>query len=34
MVYKAAGHVVEDAAAAELAYRVALERGLGRSISL
>ena len=34
VVYKAAGHVVEDAAAAELAYRVALERGLGRSISL
>ena len=34
VVYKATGHVVEDAAAAELAYRVALERGLGLSVSL
>jgi alanine dehydrogenase len=34
VVYKAAGHVVEDAVAAELAYRVAVERGLGREVAL
>jgi alanine dehydrogenase len=32
-VYKAMGHVAEDAAAASLAYRVAVTRGLGRSIA-
>jgi ornithine cyclodeaminase/alanine dehydrogenase-like protein (mu-crystallin family) len=33
-VYKAMGHVAEDAAAAELAYEAALEAGLGRSVDL
>jgi ornithine cyclodeaminase/alanine dehydrogenase-like protein (mu-crystallin family) len=33
-VYKAMGHVAEDAAAAELVYRTALERGVGRSVDL
>lgn len=33
-VYKAMGHVAEDAAAAELVYRSALERGVGRSVDL
>jgi ornithine cyclodeaminase/alanine dehydrogenase-like protein (mu-crystallin family) len=33
-VYKAMGHVAEDAAAAELAYRAALEAGLGTDVSL
>jgi ornithine cyclodeaminase/alanine dehydrogenase-like protein (mu-crystallin family) len=33
-VYKAMGHVAEDAAAAELAYRLARERGAGREIAL
>jgi ornithine cyclodeaminase/alanine dehydrogenase-like protein (mu-crystallin family) len=33
-VYKAMGHVAEDAAAAELAYRLAREAGAGREISL
>jgi ornithine cyclodeaminase/alanine dehydrogenase-like protein (mu-crystallin family) len=33
-VYKAMGHVAEDAAAAELAYRLALERGVGREVEL
>jgi alanine dehydrogenase len=33
-VYKAMGHVAEDAAAAELAYRLAVERGVGTQISL
>jgi ornithine cyclodeaminase/alanine dehydrogenase-like protein (mu-crystallin family) len=33
-VYKAMGHVAEDAAAAELAYRLAVERGVGREVEL
>jgi alanine dehydrogenase len=33
-VYKAMGHVAEDAAAAELVYRAALERGAGRTVDL
>jgi ornithine cyclodeaminase/alanine dehydrogenase-like protein (mu-crystallin family) len=33
-VYKAMGHVAEDAAAAELAYRLAVERGVGREVAL
>ena len=33
-VYKAMGHVAEDAAAAELVYRAALERGVGRTVDL
>jgi alanine dehydrogenase len=33
-VYKAMGHVAEDAAAAELVYRTALERGVGRHVDL
>lgn len=33
-VYKAMGHVAEDAAAAELAYRAALEAGLGTEVDL
>jgi ornithine cyclodeaminase/alanine dehydrogenase-like protein (mu-crystallin family) len=33
-VYKAMGHVAEDAAAAELAYRLAVERGAGTEIGL
>ncbi|HET6548812.1 MAG TPA: hypothetical protein VFG79_10165, partial [Solirubrobacter sp.] len=33
-VYKAMGHVAEDAAAAELVYRTALDRGAGRSLEL
>jgi ornithine cyclodeaminase/alanine dehydrogenase-like protein (mu-crystallin family) len=33
-VYKAMGHVAEDAAAAELVYRSALERGVGRTVDL
>jgi ornithine cyclodeaminase/alanine dehydrogenase-like protein (mu-crystallin family) len=33
-VYKAMGHVAEDAAAAELAYAAALDAGLGLSVDL
>jgi len=33
-VYKAMGHVVEDAVAAELAHRRALERGVGRVVTI
>lgn len=33
-VYKAMGHVAEDAAAAELAYRAALDAGLGTEVEL
>jgi alanine dehydrogenase len=33
-VYKAMGHVAEDAAAAELAYRAALDAGLGTEVAL
>ena len=33
-VYKAMGHIVEDAVAAELAHRRALERGVGRLLAL
>lgn len=33
-VYKATGHVAEDAAAAELVYRLAREAGVGREIDL
>ena len=33
-VYKAMGHVAEDAAAAELAFAAALEAGLGRQVEL
>jgi ornithine cyclodeaminase/alanine dehydrogenase-like protein (mu-crystallin family) len=33
-VYKAMGHVAEDAAAAELAYAAALDGGFGRSVEL
>jgi ornithine cyclodeaminase/alanine dehydrogenase-like protein (mu-crystallin family) len=33
-VYKAMGHVAEDAAAAELAYHLAVERGAGTEIAL
>jgi alanine dehydrogenase len=33
-VYKAMGHVAEDAAAAELVYRAALEAGAGRDVDL
>jgi ornithine cyclodeaminase/alanine dehydrogenase-like protein (mu-crystallin family) len=33
-VYKSIGHITEDAAAARLVYETALERGLGREISL
>jgi ornithine cyclodeaminase/alanine dehydrogenase-like protein (mu-crystallin family) len=33
-VYKAMGHVAEDAAAAELVYRAALEQGAGRHVDL
>jgi alanine dehydrogenase len=34
VVYKSSGHIAEDAAAAELVYRAALENGLGREIDL
>ena len=33
-VYKAMGHVAEDAAAAELVYRAALDAGVGRTVDL
>jgi ornithine cyclodeaminase/alanine dehydrogenase-like protein (mu-crystallin family) len=33
-VYKAMGHIAEDAAAAELVYRAALEAGVGQDIDL
>ena len=33
-VYKAMGHIAEDAAAAELVYRTALERGAGYTVDL
>jgi ornithine cyclodeaminase/alanine dehydrogenase-like protein (mu-crystallin family) len=33
-VYKAMGHVAEDAAAAELVYRTALDRGVGRDVEV
>src|SRR4051794_36320066 len=33
-VYKAVGHVAEDAAAAELAYRAALAAGIGQDLAL
>jgi alanine dehydrogenase len=33
-VYKAMGHIVEDAVAAELAHRRAVERGVGRAVEL
>jgi ornithine cyclodeaminase/alanine dehydrogenase-like protein (mu-crystallin family) len=33
-VYKAMGHIAEDAAAAELVYRAALEAGAGRDVEL
>jgi ornithine cyclodeaminase/alanine dehydrogenase-like protein (mu-crystallin family) len=33
-VYKAMGHVAEDAAVAELAYRLAVELGVGRDVEL
>ncbi len=33
-VYKAMGHIAEDAAAAELVYRAALEAGVGRDLEL
>lgn len=33
-VYKAMGHIAEDAATAELVYRAALERGMGRRVEL
>ncbi len=33
-IYKSMGHAMEDAVAANLVYRLALERGLGRTISL
>ena len=33
-VYKAMGHIAEDAAAAELVYRAALSAGVGRDIDL
>jgi ornithine cyclodeaminase/alanine dehydrogenase-like protein (mu-crystallin family) len=33
-VYKAMGHVAEDAAAAELVYRAALEAGVGRDVEV
>jgi alanine dehydrogenase len=33
-VYKAMGHVAEDAAAAELAYRLAVDSGVGREVEL
>jgi ornithine cyclodeaminase/alanine dehydrogenase-like protein (mu-crystallin family) len=33
-VYKAMGHIAEDAAAAELVYRAALEQGVGRTVDL
>jgi alanine dehydrogenase len=33
-VYKAMGHVIEDIVAAEIAYRSAVERGVGQSVSL
>jgi ornithine cyclodeaminase/thiomorpholine-carboxylate dehydrogenase len=33
-VYKAMGHVIEDIVAAEIAYRAAKERGIGRVFSL
>jgi ornithine cyclodeaminase/alanine dehydrogenase-like protein (mu-crystallin family) len=33
-IYKAMGHVAEDAAGAELAYAAALEAGLGRQVEL
>ncbi len=33
-VYKAMGHIAEDAAAAELVYRAALEAGVGRQLDL
>jgi alanine dehydrogenase len=33
-VYKAMGHIAEDAAAAELVYRTALDRGVGRHVDL
>jgi ornithine cyclodeaminase/alanine dehydrogenase-like protein (mu-crystallin family) len=33
-VYKAMGHIAEDAAAAELVYRTALDRGTGRHVDL
>ena len=33
-VYKAMGHIAEDAAAAELVYRAAVEQGVGRTVDL
>ena len=33
-VYKAMGHIAEDAAAAELVYRAALSAGVGREIDV
>ena len=33
-VYKAMGHIAEDAAAAELVYRAALDAGVGRDVDL
>jgi alanine dehydrogenase len=33
-VYKAMGHVIEDIVAAEIAYRTAVERGVGQTVSL
>lgn len=33
-VYKAMGHIVEDAAAAELVYRAALDAGVGRDVDI
>jgi ornithine cyclodeaminase/alanine dehydrogenase-like protein (mu-crystallin family) len=33
-VYKAMGHIAEDAAAAELVYRAALDAGMGRDVEL
>jgi alanine dehydrogenase len=33
-VYKAMGHVIEDIVAAEIVYRRARERGVGRTITL
>jgi alanine dehydrogenase len=33
-VYKAMGHVIEDIVAAEIAYRTAVERGVGQSLSI
>ncbi len=33
-VYKAMGHIAEDAAAAELVYRAAIEQGVGQTVDL